>query len=44
MSNRAKWRQYTKDQLQVFVEESISFRELAGKLGYERDGGGTITS
>lgn len=44
MSNKAKWRNYTKDELQKFVEESISFRELAGKLGYVKDGGGTITS
>ena len=44
MSNKAKWRNFSKEELQQFVKESISFRELAGKLGYARDGGGTITS
>ena len=44
MSNKAKWKNYSKEELQQLVQESISFRELAGKLGYARDGGGTITS
>lgn len=44
MSNKAKWRNFSKEELQQFVLDSISFRELAGKLGYVKDGGGTITS
>ena len=44
MSNKAKWRQYPIEQLEQFVNESKSFRELAAKLGYAKDGGGTIKS
>lgn len=44
MSNKAKWRNYSKDQIEEIVKNSKSFREVAGKLGYIRDGGGTITS
>lgn len=44
MSNKAKWRNYSQEQLEEMVKDSISFRELAGKLGYKRDGGGTISS
>ena len=44
MSNKAKWRNYSKDQIEEIVKNSKSFREVAGKLGYARDGGGTIAS
>lgn len=44
MSNRARWRNFSKDQIQEIVNNSKSFREVAGKLGYVKDGGGTITS
>ncbi len=44
MSNHAKWRTFSIEQLQQFVATSRSYRELAGKLGYQRDGGGTIKS
>ena len=44
MSNKAKWKNFSKEELQQFVQDSISFRELAGKIGYAKDGGGTITS
>ena len=44
MSNKAKWKQFSKEELSQMVADSISFRELAGKLGYARDGGGTISS
>lgn len=33
-----------KEELAQIVKESRSFREVAGKLGYAKDGGGTITS
>ena len=32
MSNKAKWRNFSKEELQQFVKESISFRELTVKL------------
>ena len=44
MSNVAKLRKYPKDQLEEFVKSSRSFRELASKLGYSKDGGGTMRS
>lgn len=44
MSNIAKWKQFGKEELEKIVKESYSFREVAGKLGYKRDGGGTISS
>ena len=44
MSNMAKWRKIPIEEIKKAVEESTSFRELAGKLGYVKDGGGTITS
>ena len=44
MSNKARWRQFPVEQLQKIVKNSKSFREVAGKLGYVKDGGGTITS
>jgi hypothetical protein len=44
MSNKAKWRSFSEDQIREIVKNSKSFREVAGKLGYIKDGGGTITS
>ena len=44
MSNIARWRTFPIEEITKFVNESKSFRELAGKLGYAKDGGGTITS
>ena len=44
MSNKAKWRSFSEDQIRKIVKNSKSFREVAGKLGYIKDGGGTITS
>lgn len=44
MSNIAKWRKLPKEQIEEIVNNSKSFREVAKKLGYKKDGGGTITS
>lgn len=44
MSGIAKWRKFSNEELAQIVNESRSFREIAGKLGYAKDGGGTITS
>lgn len=44
MSNHAKWRAYSTEELQKIVNECYSLREVAAKLGYKKDGGGTIKS
>ena len=44
MSNSAKWRSYTKEQIQEIVSSSFSTREVARKLGYSCNGGGTMES
>jgi len=44
MSNKAKWRNFSESEIREIVKNSKSFREVAGKLGYVKDGGGTITS
>lgn len=44
MSNIARWRKFSTEEISQIVKESKSFREVAGKLGYIKDGGGTITS
>lgn len=44
MSNKAKWRNFTREQLEEIVKESYSNREVARKLGYQQDGGGTMAS
>lgn len=44
MGNIARWRKFPKEELEKIVKESFSYREVAGKLGYQRDGGGTIKS
>ena len=37
----ALWKNFSKEELQKFVEESISFRSLAQKIGYHVDRGST---
>ncbi len=44
MSNKAKWRNYSKEEIEQFVKDSYSYRELAKKFGYAQDGGGTMSS
>ena len=44
MGNIAKWRKFSMEELEEFVKTSTSFRELASKLGYSKDGGGTMKS
>ena len=44
MSNKAKWRNYSKEEIEKFVKDSYSYRELAKKFGYAQDGGGTMSS
>jgi hypothetical protein len=44
MSNKAKWRNFTKEEIEKIVSESYSNREVARKLGYSQDGGGTMAS
>ena len=31
---KAKWKNFTKEEIEQFVKESISFRELQQKIGY----------
>lgn len=42
MPNIAKWRKIPPEEFEQMVAESYSYRELARKLGYSQDGGGTI--
>ena len=44
MPNIAKWRKIPPEEFEQMVAESHSYRELARKLGYSQDGGGTIQS
>lgn len=44
MPNKAKWRNYSKEEIEQFVKDSYSYRELAKKFGYAQDGGGTMSS
>lgn len=44
MSSKAKWRTFSKEELADIVKSSYSTREVARKLGYAADGGGTIAS
>ena len=44
MSNYAKWRKFTEEELREIVASSKSNAEVARKLGYERAGGGTMQS
>ena len=44
MGRIAKWRTFTKEQVEEIVASSSSIREVARKMGSQRDGGGTIAS
>lgn len=44
MSNRAKWRRFSIEEISEIVNNSYSNREVARKLGYMVDGGGTMAS
>ena len=44
MGRIAKWKEYSEEELKQIVAESRSIRELAIKLGYAPDGGGTAKS
>lgn len=44
MSTIAKWRTFSLEELKQIVSEVYSYRELAKRLGYQQDGGGTIRS
>ena len=44
MPNIAKWRLISKEEFEKLLKESRSWAELAEKLGYSKQGGGTITS
>lgn len=41
---QAKWKSFTKEQIQKFVNESISYASLAEKMGYSATGGSGIKS
>ena len=36
---KAKWKNFTKEEIEQFVKESISFRELQQKIGYSANSG-----
>lgn len=38
----AKWRTYSREQIEQMVSESRSFRDLAERMGYQKDGGSII--
>lgn len=44
MSKIAKWKQYSEEEFRQMAADSRSIRELATKLGYAPDGGGTAKS
>ena len=44
MNMKAKWRTFSEEELKQIVSEVYSYRELAKRLGYKQDGGGTIRS
>ena len=44
MAKMARWRQFSREYIEQIVNESRSYREVAQKLGYARDSGGTQTS
>lgn len=44
MSNSAKWRKYSREQLEEIVKNSKSDRDVAEALGYSKNGGGTMQS
>jgi hypothetical protein len=42
MSNYARWKNFTEEELKEIVASSKSNAEVARRLGYERAGGGTM--
>ncbi len=44
MATTAKWRNFTRQEIEEFVRESYSYAALAEKLGYGRRDGGVITA
>ena len=44
MSNKARWRNFSKEEIEDIVRSSRSNAEVARKLGYSAQGGGTMQS
>ena len=44
MSNIAKWRTFSRQEIEKIVKESKSNRDVARALGYSANGGGTMQS
>lgn len=44
MGNKAKWRSFSKEEIEQIVKNSRSNREVAAALGYSKEGGGTMQS
>lgn len=44
MSNKAKWRNFSEEEIRQIVKDSFSVREVAKKLGYSQEGGGSMAS
>ena len=44
MSRTAKWRKFTRQEIEMFVQESCSYATLANKLGYNNKAGSYIKS
>lgn len=44
MGRVPKWKNFSEEEIRRIVKESVSTREVAEKLGYKKDGGGTIAS
>lgn len=42
MGKEKKWKKFSKEEIEQFVKDSYSFRELGRKCGYNPDGGSTI--
>ena len=44
MGHIAKWREFSREEIEKIVKESYSDREVARRLGYAQNGGGTMKS
>lgn len=44
MSRLPKWKTFSEEEIKEIVASSLSMREVARKLGYAQDGGGTMAS
>lgn len=44
MAKQPKWKSFSEEEIRKIVSESCSDREVAGKLGYCKDAGGTMSS